>query len=147
MEVKKVPSAFITDTETARCCLSYTAFPVRCGRIKGYSIQEITGYCDIRAIMGPMKYHSGSTVVTLWQYQCVTMVLLQHCDNVIIYTLLYNLQIRDPKRKIHLRRSEDEMDSEQGHMPTEEGCSIRETGNTELRMSSGSAPSTNSLQI
>ncbi|KAF7691575.1 C-C motif chemokine 20-like [Silurus meridionalis] len=44
-------SAFITDTETARCCLSYTAFPVRCGRIKGYSIQEITGYCDIRAII------------------------------------------------------------------------------------------------
>ncbi|KAB5533320.1 hypothetical protein PHYPO_G00130380 [Pangasianodon hypophthalmus] len=44
-------TAFIMDTETARCCFSYTQKPVRCGRLKGYSIQEITGNCDIRAII------------------------------------------------------------------------------------------------
>ncbi|XP_026793816.2 eotaxin [Pangasianodon hypophthalmus] len=44
-------SAFITDTETARCCFSYTRRPVRCARLLGYFIQEITGNCDIRAII------------------------------------------------------------------------------------------------
>ncbi|XP_027029544.1 C-C motif chemokine 20b [Tachysurus fulvidraco] len=46
-----VLTTFIIDTETARCCFSYTQRPVRCGRLKGYSIQEITGNCDIRAII------------------------------------------------------------------------------------------------
>ncbi|KAG7317481.1 hypothetical protein KOW79_018516 [Hemibagrus wyckioides] len=44
-------TAFIINTEAARCCFSYTQKPVRCGRLKGYSIQEITGNCDIRAII------------------------------------------------------------------------------------------------
>ncbi|KAF5889124.1 C-C motif chemokine 20-like, partial [Clarias magur] len=44
-------SVFITDTATARCCFSYKHRPVRCSRLKGYSIQEITGNCDIRAII------------------------------------------------------------------------------------------------
>ncbi|KAF4075619.1 hypothetical protein AMELA_G00220870 [Ameiurus melas] len=44
-------SAFIMDTETARCCFSYTQKPVRCGQLKGYTIQEIIGNCDIRAII------------------------------------------------------------------------------------------------
>ncbi|KAM9436898.1 C-C motif chemokine 20-like [Clarias gariepinus] len=48
-------SAFIMDTETARCCLSYTRRPVRCGLLKGYYIQEITGSCDIRAIIFKTK--------------------------------------------------------------------------------------------
>ncbi|XP_060756797.1 eotaxin-like [Neoarius graeffei] len=44
-------SIFIVDTEPARCCLSYVRRPVRCSRLKGFSIQEITRNCDIRAII------------------------------------------------------------------------------------------------
>ncbi|KAK3515488.1 hypothetical protein QTP70_023618 [Hemibagrus guttatus] len=48
-------TTFIINTEAARCCFSYTPRPVRCGRLKGYSIQEITGNCDIRAIIFEMQ--------------------------------------------------------------------------------------------
>ncbi|XP_053467736.1 C-C motif chemokine 3-like [Ictalurus furcatus] len=48
-------SAFIMDTETARCCFSYTRRPVRCGRLQGYYIQEINRSCDIRAIIFQTK--------------------------------------------------------------------------------------------
>ncbi|KAK3515489.1 hypothetical protein QTP70_023617 [Hemibagrus guttatus] len=44
-------TAFIINTETARCCFSYTHRPVRCGRLSGYYIQEITRDCDINAII------------------------------------------------------------------------------------------------
>ncbi|XP_046689343.1 C-C motif chemokine 4-like [Silurus meridionalis] len=47
--------AFIMDTETARCCMSYTRRPVRCGRLTDYYIQELTGTCDIRAVVFQTK--------------------------------------------------------------------------------------------
>ncbi|XP_060756796.1 C-C motif chemokine 3-like 1 [Neoarius graeffei] len=53
-------SAFIMDTETARCCFSYTRRPVRCSRLKGYFIQEITRNCDIRAII--FKVRNGRLI-------------------------------------------------------------------------------------
>ncbi|TUX35876.1 Mitogen-activated protein kinase kinase kinase 15 [Bagarius yarrelli] len=39
---------------TTRCCFSYVQHPVRCGWLKGFSIQEITRNCDIRAVISMM---------------------------------------------------------------------------------------------
>ncbi|XP_039540774.1 C-C motif chemokine 20b [Pimephales promelas] len=42
---------FQVETEAGSCCLSYTKIPRRCGVLKGYDIQTITGGCDLAAII------------------------------------------------------------------------------------------------
>ncbi|KTG35211.1 hypothetical protein cypCar_00021199 [Cyprinus carpio] len=43
--------AFFVETDAVSCCLSYTKHPRRCGILKGYIIQNMTGSCDLAAIM------------------------------------------------------------------------------------------------
>ncbi|KAL2085253.1 hypothetical protein ACEWY4_018573 [Coilia grayii] len=51
LSVLLVFNTFILPTESASCCLSYSRRPVRCQRLKGYTIQGITTSCDIKAIV------------------------------------------------------------------------------------------------
>ncbi|XP_072234423.1 C-C motif chemokine 20b [Leuresthes tenuis] len=44
-------SSFISSTDSASCCMRYTRRPQPCKRLLGYSIQTITGSCDINAII------------------------------------------------------------------------------------------------
>ncbi|XP_031439828.1 C-C motif chemokine 20b [Clupea harengus] len=41
----------ILSTESASCCLSYSRRPIRCQKLKGYTMQDITTSCDIKAII------------------------------------------------------------------------------------------------
>ncbi|XP_059390715.1 C-C motif chemokine 20-like [Carassius carassius] len=43
--------AFALETDAVSCCLSYTRHPRRCGILKGYIIQTMTGSCDLAAII------------------------------------------------------------------------------------------------
>ncbi|XP_026093270.1 C-C motif chemokine 20-like [Carassius auratus] len=42
---------FALETDAVSCCLSYTRHPRRCGILKGYIIQSMTGGCDLAAII------------------------------------------------------------------------------------------------
>ncbi|XP_063062156.1 C-C motif chemokine 20-like [Engraulis encrasicolus] len=44
-------NTLILPTESASCCLSYSRRPIRCQRLKGYTMQDITTSCDIKAII------------------------------------------------------------------------------------------------
>ncbi|KAG5268512.1 hypothetical protein AALO_G00213390 [Alosa alosa] len=41
----------ILSTESAICCLSYSKRPIRCQKLKGYTMQDINTSCDIKAII------------------------------------------------------------------------------------------------
>ncbi|XP_062377540.1 C-C motif chemokine 20b [Sardina pilchardus] len=41
----------ILSTESAMCCLSYYKKPIRCQKLKGYTMQDIHTSCDIKAII------------------------------------------------------------------------------------------------
>ncbi|KAK1806506.1 hypothetical protein P4O66_005015 [Electrophorus voltai] len=42
---------FLQETETAKCCVAYQRKPIRCARLKGYELQEMTRNCDMKAIV------------------------------------------------------------------------------------------------
>ncbi|XP_041823892.1 C-C motif chemokine 20b [Melanotaenia boesemani] len=44
-------TTYINSTESASCCMRYAKRPLRCKQLLGYTIQNITGSCDIHAII------------------------------------------------------------------------------------------------
>ncbi|CAG6010738.1 unnamed protein product [Menidia menidia] len=44
-------TALISSTHSASCCVRYTRRPIPCKRLLGYSVQNIRGSCDIRAVI------------------------------------------------------------------------------------------------
>ncbi|KAI1891356.1 hypothetical protein AGOR_G00142970 [Albula goreensis] len=44
-------NAFLPQTESVSCCVSYTKRNLHCKRMKGYTIQSMTDFCDLDAII------------------------------------------------------------------------------------------------
>ncbi|KAI1891355.1 hypothetical protein AGOR_G00142960 [Albula goreensis] len=44
-------NAFLLQTESVSCCLSYSKRNLDCKRMKGYTIQTMTDFCDLDAII------------------------------------------------------------------------------------------------
>ncbi|KAJ8010750.1 hypothetical protein DPEC_G00078400 [Dallia pectoralis] len=43
--------AFVPNTQAADCCLKYTRHPVSCGRLKDFTLQDLTSSCDLNAVI------------------------------------------------------------------------------------------------
>ncbi|KAG9340103.1 hypothetical protein JZ751_022028 [Albula glossodonta] len=48
-------NAFLLQTESASCCLSYTKKKLHCKRMDGYTMQTMTDFCDLNAIIFQTK--------------------------------------------------------------------------------------------
>ncbi|KAG9340102.1 hypothetical protein JZ751_022027 [Albula glossodonta] len=44
-------NAFLLQTESVSCCLSYTKRNLHCKRMNGFTIQSMKEFCDLDAIM------------------------------------------------------------------------------------------------
>ncbi|XP_028825559.1 C-C motif chemokine 20b [Denticeps clupeoides] len=46
-----VLNTFIFHTDSASCCVRYTRKPIRCEKLKSYTMQHIISACDLEAII------------------------------------------------------------------------------------------------
>ncbi|KAG9328263.1 hypothetical protein JZ751_015479 [Albula glossodonta] len=58
-------NAFLLQTESVNCCLSYTKRYLHCQRINKFTIQNKNGFCDLDAIMNdPAQYVGEEPLAT-----------------------------------------------------------------------------------